>query len=86
MKTTKSKPDLKVVKIADRSNYIEVTSKETLEKCLEDPEFRDADEIMVMAYNKKHDYYNFSKSGELSSERKLWLITTWENAILRGDA
>lgn len=75
-----------VKKISDFNNNIPVTSKEILREVSNDPEYSGADVIMVLAYYKEHDYYNFAKSGELSRESKLWHVEQWRAAILRGDA
>lgn len=86
MNEAKRTQNTKVVKAYQSGEYIMGTSKEVLEDALNDPGFRDADEIMILAYYKDADYYNFSKSGRYNKEKKLWHLEQWKDAVLRGDA
>ena len=71
---------MKVVKLREKSEDIQLTPKEALEEASKST--FETDEVVIILYNKESNEYEYWQGGSLSLERILWHLKKIENGLL----
>lgn len=71
---------MKVVKLREKSESIQLTAKEAIEGAINSS--LEVDEVVVILYNKKDNEYEWWQGGGLSSERIYWHLSKVRRGLL----
>ena len=71
---------MKVVKLRDKSEVIQLTAEEALEEAAKSS-FK-ADEVVIILFNEKESEYEWWQGGSLSCERIYWHLSKIRKGLL----